>query len=171
MKYIKQKLASGTCGPVAIYNALIWLNRAPCLDSIIQDSRCTKKYGTSIQNVTKCLKQYKVKFSHKRKINNKEIIKELKQGHAIIYLYQTGCNCAHYVLIVGFGKYNQEIMFDVVNERFSISDRYCSSVFPIPAKFYSRCASNSVFLLRKFRKRYPQAWVIKKKIPLKCCKK
>lgn len=160
MRYKRQKPRAGNCGPLAIYNAMVWLKRKCSLKQLERDTNCNNKLGTRLTDITRTLKKYGIKAKHVRSVKMPYVMEELRKGNIVIYLYQYCKENGHYTLFTGCSKKGETDHVKSVNDC-----NFCSWDTPVQnvvVKYYNKKAqkwAGSVF--RRFRERLPQAWVIK----------
>lgn len=116
MRYIKQR-SSNTCGPVAIYNALIWATTDQYfnLRTLIKECDPHWRFGTPCERITDILKRSDsiVLEDVLEYPGISDIRDRLKSDHGLILEFHQG-NDDHYIFI--FNHYNQ---IKIVNNRMS----------------------------------------------------
>lgn len=159
MKYKQQKPNYGNCGPLAIYNAMIWLQRKPRLRDLEFDCKLHPINGTNIIDITKVLKKNQVNFKHHRHIRTIEIIRALQDGCAVIYLYGVSDRSSHYTLFTNATKKRKHWYFNVVNDWYFGWDEPERMV---QVAYYRKKIVKLGPLFRSQGFCNPQAWILKK---------
>lgn len=160
-KFIKQKPNTGACGPVALYNALIWLGKKPDIDKIYKEVRCDRYMGTSIRQMNIYLKKYKIKFQYKRHANMNHVIKALQKGHGVIYLYRVPDVYGHYVFMYELHKKYVMVANEIYAAQGLVLKKEGATQL-VSMRHYAKCASNANILKVHYKIIYPQIWIIKK---------
>lgn len=137
------------CGPVAVYNAMIWSGKKPRIYRLESVMQCHDDYGTSWAGLDRGLVWSKIPFSVKRAAKLKDIEEALDAGHAVIYLYAYNRTLGHYIFIDGHTK----TQFRVVND-----------IFPGVGNAVRRLRSKSYFAKKRSKRRkYPTAWIVRRR--------
>jgi hypothetical protein len=137
------------------------------LSNISKEVKCNKQYGTAIANITKYLKNHNIKYSYKRHVLMKQIVKALMKGKGVIYLYKTPQKYGHYIFFA-----NGMIIFQPIYQLllYAINETSLADGIPkksiaqwVSAKYYTKHASRAAILRKQLGCSYPHAWFIRKK--------
>lgn len=155
--YIHQDRTSN-CGPIAIYNSMLYLGIDPaCIDiyKIEAGVKCSAAWGTGKSKITAFLRKMKIDFSQISKPKIRDIEDALYEGFGVIYLYRVNKESAHYVFFYGQTRHH----FMVAND---VGEKDNIPMFRRKKTYYSAKAKKLPVSL-KFKRygTYPHGWVIR----------
>ena len=137
------------CGPVAVYNAMIWSKKKPMIYKLESKMLCHDVYGTSEASIERGLKWAKIPYKVKRFIKIRDVEKALNEGHGVIYLYAYNRTLGHFIFIDGHTKTH----FRIVND-----------IFPGVGNTVRRLRKKSYYAKkRNLQRRYPVAWIVRRR--------
>ena len=160
MHFIKQAEKSTLCGPVAVHNLLISLNKNTItLQELIKLTNWNSRVGVTNRGIVRALKSLGLNFISKRGVKLPYVIKQLNKGYKVMFSYQMSKSSAHVVLFIAVKKKDNKFHLLTINDisdkgRFKIKRWISIDYYNGKSKQFGTYCS-----WRRFK--MPQCWVIK----------